>query len=78
MVGNEKMGDEEVIDNIMTAYDAVVHHLPNGENNVRSIMIKLTMGKSFQVGKQEAAEEKHAAKKPKEKEESVKAAEDNQ
>ncbi|MBW2974411.1 50S ribosomal protein L1 [Candidatus Woesearchaeota archaeon] len=52
MVGNEKMKDEEVADNVMTTYDAVIHHLPSGKNNIKNVMIKLTMGKAFQVGKE--------------------------
>lgn len=57
IVGNEKMKDEEVIDNIMTTYDALIHQLPNGKNNIKNILLKLTMGKAFQIGKEEAIEE---------------------
>ena len=36
-VGSEDMKDEEVIDNIKTVYDQIIHHLPNEKNNVKSI-----------------------------------------
>ncbi|MBW2989688.1 hypothetical protein KY358_05230 [Candidatus Woesearchaeota archaeon] len=71
IVGNEGMNDEEVIDNIMSTYDAVVHHLPNGKNNIKNILIKLTMGKPVQVGKEGNSVEKKkpVGKKPLKKEE---------
>jgi len=60
-VGNESMKDEEVVDNIMTTYDDLIHHLPGGKNNIKNSLIKLTMGKAFQIGK-EVAEEKDTQK----------------
>ena len=58
MVGNEKMEDEEVIDNIMTVYDTLIHNLPSGNNNIKNVFIKLTMGKALEIGKEEVIEEK--------------------
>lgn len=58
IVGNEEMKEEEVVDNIMTTYGDLINHLPSGHNNIRSVMIKLTMGKSFIVGKVETEKEK--------------------
>lgn len=49
VVGNETMSDEEIADNINTLYTQVIHHLPNEENNIRSVYIKLTMGKPIKV-----------------------------
>ncbi|MFH1439411.1 MAG: 50S ribosomal protein L1 [Candidatus Woesearchaeota archaeon] len=48
-VGNETMKDEEVIDNILTIYSQLVHHLPTHDNNIRSIFLKFTMGKPVKV-----------------------------
>ena len=73
LVGSEEMKDEEVLDNIMVIYKQIVSHLPNEENNVRSIYLKLTMGKTVRVGakaeepkeekpEEPAAESKEAAK----------------
>lgn len=53
IIGNENMKDDEVVDNIMVVYDSLVHQLPNGNNNIKSIFIKLTMGKPSQIGKEE-------------------------
>jgi len=66
IVGNEEMKDEEVLDNIMTVFNVVIHHLPAEKNNIRSIYLKLTMGKSVKVG---AKEEEMAEEKPEEKKE---------
>jgi large subunit ribosomal protein L1 len=51
IVGNEEMKEEEVVDNIMTTYEDLINHLPSGHNNIKSVMLKLTMGKTFLVGK---------------------------
>ena len=61
LVGNEAMNDAEILDNIMAVYNNVIHHLPSEENNVRSVFIKLTMGRIVKVG---AKEEEEAGEKP--------------
>lgn len=48
-VGNEKMPDKEIIDNVMNIYNNVLHHLPNEKNNIKSIFLKLTMSKPIQI-----------------------------
>jgi large subunit ribosomal protein L1 len=48
-VGKEDAPDEEVIDNVMTVYDGVLHHVPSGLNNIRKIMMKLTMSKPIKL-----------------------------
>jgi len=48
-VGKEDSKEEEVIDNIMVLYDAVVNHLPGGKNNLSKVMIKLTMSKPIKL-----------------------------
>ncbi len=62
MVGKEDMKDEEVVDNIMTVYDALIHNLPNGKNNIKNVLLKLTMGKAFPISKEEYTGEKPAKK----------------
>lgn len=54
VVGNETTKDEEVVDNVMTVYDALVHQLPNGKNNIKNALLKFTMGKAFPIGQEEA------------------------
>lgn len=71
IVGNEKMKDEEVLDNIITVFKHVLGLLPSEKNNIRNIYLKLTMGKSVKVGakeeqpKEEKSEEKKEAKEEK-------------
>jgi large subunit ribosomal protein L1 len=49
MVGKEDMKDEDIIDNIKTIYDQLIHHLPGERNNISSIYLKLTMGKPIKL-----------------------------
>ncbi|MBU0461371.1 MAG: 50S ribosomal protein L1 [Nanoarchaeota archaeon] len=49
MIGNEAQKDEEVIDNIMTVYNALIHKLPKEEHNIRSVFLKLTMSKPVKI-----------------------------
>ena len=80
-VGKEDMG-EKVIDNILTIYNFILQKLPNEKQNVKSVLLKLTMGPAFIVGKVEADENKKGKKdksKPKKeiKEDQVKEKSDN-
>lgn len=49
-VGTEGMPDAEVADNILNIYNQVLHHVPNEKQNIGSMFIKLTMGKSVPLG----------------------------
>lgn len=44
-VGSEKESDEVIAKNVHLVYDALIHALPNGKNNVKNVGVKLTMGK---------------------------------
>ncbi|MEM4268284.1 MAG: 50S ribosomal protein L1 [Candidatus Woesearchaeota archaeon] len=48
-VGTEGQPEEEVIDNILTIYSQVVNHLPNHENNISKLFLKMTMGKIVEI-----------------------------
>ncbi len=48
-VGAEKMKDEDVAENIQAVYNLVKERLPKGKNNIRSMLIKLTMGKPVKI-----------------------------
>lgn len=48
-VGREKMSDKEIADNLMVAYNGIVNALPTKKENVKNVMIKLTMGKPVKV-----------------------------
>ncbi len=48
-VGNQNMSEEEIVANIKSAVESIVKNLPKGEENVRSILIKTTMGKPIRL-----------------------------
>lgn len=50
IIGKEKMSDEELAENILSAHKVVLKALPLGKENIRSVMIKLTMGHPVKVG----------------------------
>lgn len=49
MVGKEDQDEKEIVDNILTVYDTLTHHLPKEHHNIRSVMLKLTMSKPVKV-----------------------------
>jgi large subunit ribosomal protein L1 len=48
-VGDQGMNSKELIENIKSAYNGILHELPLGNDNIRSIMIKLTMSHPIKV-----------------------------
>ena len=52
-VGIESMKDEEIIENIHAVYNAVLHMLPQEKDNIKRVILKLTMGKPVVIGAQE-------------------------
>ena len=48
-IGTEKMTDEQVAKNALKVFNTVLEKLPKGKNNLKSVHIKLTMGKSVKV-----------------------------
>jgi large subunit ribosomal protein L1 len=49
-VGSESMPDEEVGKNIDAVYNFVRDRLPKGKNNIKNVMVKLTMGRPVKLG----------------------------
>lgn len=47
--GREDMPDEQVLENLHTLYDQIIHHLPGEHNNIKSVYLKLTMGNPVKV-----------------------------
>lgn len=48
-VGKENMSDEQIIDNIKAVYKGIVEVLPTKKENVKNVMVKLTMSKPVKV-----------------------------
>ncbi|HII15329.1 MAG TPA: 50S ribosomal protein L1 [Nanoarchaeota archaeon] len=49
-VGDEKMSDDDLAENIMAVYTAVSKALPQQDNNVKSVILKFTMGTPVKMG----------------------------
>jgi len=50
VVGKEDMKNEELAENMVAAYNGLVNVLPQKRLNVKSVLIKTTMGKPVKVG----------------------------
>jgi len=48
-VAKESLKDEEILKNILTIYNKILETLPKKADNVKSVKIKLTMGKPINV-----------------------------
>lgn len=48
-VGNEETSEEDILENANFVYSNLVHHLPQGENNIKSAYIKLSMGSPIKL-----------------------------
>lgn len=48
-IGKEDYDLEEVARNASSVYEFVERHLPNGKNNVKSVLVKTTMGSPIEV-----------------------------
>ena len=48
-VGKQQMKDEEIIENIMTIYNAVLKNLSKGKDNIKNIKLKFTMTKPQKI-----------------------------
>ena len=62
-IGKEDLNEEELVDNIMTVYNALVHALPNEKHNIKNAYLKLTMGKAFMIGEKKEEEAEKPIKK---------------
>ncbi|HRZ85719.1 MAG TPA: hypothetical protein P5277_02970 [Candidatus Paceibacterota bacterium] len=49
MIGKESMKDEEIKENIESVYHSILNELPNKKENIKSVMIKTTMGKAIKL-----------------------------
>ena len=44
-IGKSSMKDNEIIENVQTAFNSILNELPNKTENIKSLMIKFTMSK---------------------------------
>ncbi len=49
VVGKQDQKDEEIIDNVLAVYHAVVKQLPNEMQNLKNLLLKSSMGKPVKV-----------------------------
>ncbi len=49
LVGKEDAPDEYIVENILSIYNALLHHLPREKENIKSVLLKLTMGKPVRI-----------------------------
>jgi large subunit ribosomal protein L1 len=49
MIGKQDQAEDQIIDNILTIYQAALKQLPNDTQNIKSIILKLTMGKPIKI-----------------------------
>ena len=49
IVGNEESPDEDVKENVKAIYNSLMHSLPQGNNNIKSVYLKYTMGKPVKL-----------------------------
>lgn len=49
LVGKEDMKDEEIAENILAIYNAVLNALPRKKDNIRSVLIKFTMSHPVKI-----------------------------
>ncbi|MDP2909396.1 MAG: 50S ribosomal protein L1 [Nanoarchaeota archaeon] len=64
-IGTEDMADEQLQENISTVYNSVVGMLPKDVQNIKNMMLKLTMGSPVLVKEEQKAKEKAAKTKTK-------------
>ena len=48
-IGKEESKDEDMAEDVMAIYKQVIHHMPAEQQNVKSIYVKMTMGKPVRV-----------------------------
>ncbi len=48
-VGEESMKDEEISENILSIYNQILTSVPNGKQNIKSILLKLTMSSPIKI-----------------------------
>ncbi len=61
MIGKESFKNDQLADNVMEIYNAILENLPGKEAGIKSVIIKTTMGKPIKVGQKYEAVQQNAA-----------------
>ena len=48
-IGKQSMKDDDIIENVLAAYNAILNALPKNKNNVKNLEIKFTMSKPQKI-----------------------------
>lgn len=48
-VGKSSMKEEQIVENIITVYHKIIDNLPRKKDNIKSVLVKLTMDKPIKV-----------------------------
>jgi len=48
-IGNEKQDEDQIARNASAVYDFIENQLPQGSNNIKSVLVKTTMGQPVEV-----------------------------
>jgi len=65
-LGKEDTDENTIAENVLAIYKNVISHLPNEEQNIKSIYLKTTMGKAVRIGEKAAERESRKKKAAKE------------
>lgn len=49
IIGKQDYDNDKLVENILAAYNNTINHLANGINNIRSVLLKLSMSKPVKV-----------------------------
>ncbi len=72
-VGKQNMTDEQLTENILTVANTVLHALPQEQNNIKSMLLKYSMGPVLKIGATAEEAKKAHAKREKKKPETKEA-----
>lgn len=50
-IGYESSKDEELAENALAVYNSIITDLPDGKNSIKSVILKFTMSKPYELGK---------------------------
>ena len=48
-IGKVSMSDDKIIENVKIAYESIVSELPNKKDNIKTVLLKLTMSKPIKI-----------------------------